>query len=117
MGAIGGPGKGGVVLSKVFSGKQLWTVGKSDVVFGEAFRSCRRRGHNNDRAGAKLEVCDGAIFVGQFGKCSVEGFLEEVEMAYDGEGESRAWWESFAKFLQIVLEEKKDDEEQNVIVE
>lgn len=47
----------------------------------------------------------------------MEGFLDEVEMAYDGQRETRAWWESFVIFLQIVFEEKENGEEQNVVVE
>lgn len=117
MRAIRCPDKGGIVVSEVLAGKQPRTVCESNVIFDEAFLSCRGRGDNNDRTGTKLDVQYWTIFCGQFGKCSVEGFLDEVEMTYDGEGETRAWWESFVKFLQIVLEEKEDDEEQNVIVE
>lgn len=54
------------------------------------------------------------MFVGEFGKCSVEGFFEEVEMAYDWETKRGAWWEFFVNFLQIVFEEKKENEEQKV---
>ena len=31
--------------------------------------------------------------VGYLGQGSVEGFLEEMEMAYYGESRKRAWWE------------------------
>ena len=31
----------------------------------------------------------------------MKGFLEEIEMANNGQGNTRAWWESFAYFDQM----------------
>lgn len=53
--AIGGPNKAGIIVTKMFSSKQPWTVSKDDVVFGETFL-CKRRGRDKeDMARSKSE--------------------------------------------------------------
>jgi hypothetical protein len=41
------------------------------------------------------------MLVGKFSKRLMKGFLEEIEMANNGQGNTRAWWESFAYFDQM----------------
>lgn len=45
----------------------------------------------------------------------MEGLLYEIEMAYDGKGKSRGWWES--SVLEQPLGKKVEDEEEESVAE
>jgi len=50
-------------------------------------------------------------------KSFVKGFLEEIEMAKNGQRKSRAWWESFAYLEQTFCENVQEEKGQNIVVQ
>lgn len=47
----------------------------------------------------------------------MEGFLEEVEMTDDGQGETRTWWEVLVDLEKMFRKETENQEEQEAVVE
>ena len=62
MVAVGGGAHGGAVVVDVLAQYERRAVGEDDVVFGEAFLDCRRRGDDDEAARAELEGENGAVF-------------------------------------------------------
>lgn len=78
---------GGVVVAEVLGGEHERTVGEDDVVVGEAFFDSGGGGDDEDWAGAEEEVKDVAMLLGELGEVLVDGCLEKVEVAKDGESQ------------------------------
>lgn len=88
--SIGRPGKAGVVVAEVLAGKEAGAVREDDVILVEALLGRGGGGDDKDATGAELEEEDGAVAAGDGGEGAVEGLLEEVEVAEDGEGREGA---------------------------
>ena len=79
--------KGREVITQIFGGKNAGTVGEDDVILGEALLGGGRGGDDEDWAGAEEEVKDVAMLLGELGEVLVDGCLEKVEVAKDGESQ------------------------------
>lgn len=82
-----------VVVAQVFPSEEAGAVCEDDIVLRQAFLGCRRGGYDEDLAGAKMEEEDRAMALRDGGEGTVEGLLQEVEVAEDGdrrEGTGRA---------------------------
>lgn len=82
---VGGRRKACVVVGERFGRRELGAVCEDDVVLCEAFFSEREGGDNKDRSRAEAEKKYGAVGRGEAGEGAVEGLLEEVKVADDGE--------------------------------
>lgn len=106
-----GPGKSSIIVTKVFASEQARAVCKYDVVFGETFFCSRRRRHDEDRARPEMNEENRTVLLRKLSKGAMEGPFYEMEMAYDGKGKSRAWWETFVLEQPSgkKIEEEKED--------
>lgn len=98
MVAVGGGDHGGVVVAEVLAEEEGRAVSEDDVVLGEAFLDAGGRRHDDDAAGAEPEGQNGAVFLGQTVKMSVDWDFQEMEVADDGK-RRWAWWEVFVSFF------------------
>lgn len=78
---------GGVVVAEVLAGEHERAVGEHDVVVGETFFGCGGGGDDEDWAGAEKEVKDMAVLLVELGEGLVDGRLEKVKVAEDGESQ------------------------------
>ena len=46
----------------------------------------------------------------------MEGFLQEVEMTYYGQGERRTWWDFFVVLEKMFGKKAYEEEEQNIAI-
>ncbi|KAF7828664.1 serine/threonine-protein phosphatase 7 long form-like protein [Senna tora] len=84
-------------------------VAPNDVVFGEAFLHCGKRGNNDSESRAEAERIDLTIALGKAMKGAVKWVFELVEIAYYGKVRW-AWWNIFGS---SGLEEELESEEEN----
>lgn len=85
------PYDGSVIVAQVFACEETRPVGKDDIIVRKAFLGERRRRDDENRAGAETEGKDRTVAGSEAGKGAVKGFLEQVEMAENGEAEGGRW--------------------------
>ena len=107
MFAVRGDRHDGMVVVYVLCRVQQWAVCKNNIVLCEAFLDGRRRRDNNNETGTKSEGEDMAIFLREVGECSMDGMVEEMEMAYYWKTKQRAWWEVQAMWFKHKIEGKE----------
>lgn len=88
MVAVGSRSEAGVVVADVLAQEEPGAVGEDDVVPGEAFLSERPRRDDDEVTGTDAKGDDGAVGLGEDEEGTVDGLLEVVEVADDGE---RRW--------------------------
>lgn len=96
-----------MVVAEEFSDEEAGPVGEDGVVCGEAVSRGGGGGDEEDAAGAEVEEDDGAVAAGEGCEGAVEGRVEEVEVAEEGEAEERGGWEVL-EFVEEMLGEEED---------
>lgn len=94
MASIRGPREGCVVIPKVLPSEEAGPVCEHYVILGEALLCNVRGGDEDNGAGPKAEEKDWTVAGRKASEDPVERPLEEVEVAYYGEGRAWAWWEA-----------------------
>lgn len=89
--AVGGPGEAGVVVTEISAVEEIGPVREDDVILlGQAFLRERWRRDEENGPGAQAEEEGRPVSPRHVGEAPVEGPLEEVDVADQGEGRKRA---------------------------